>query len=147
MLTMKAKYALKALVVLARSKDGQMQAKTIAAEANIPYKFLEAILGELRSRGIVHSRRGTAGGFRLARDSREIMAGDVIRIMDGPLAPIRCASITAYRACEDCPNENQCALHDLMMDTRGALSSILDKRSIHSMAFFKPRKKGKAANG
>ncbi|MEZ0223541.1 MAG: Rrf2 family transcriptional regulator [Alphaproteobacteria bacterium] len=146
MLTMKAKYALKALVVLAQSKDEQMQAKGISEEANIPYKFLETILGELRHHQFVHSRRGTAGGFRLAQDSRDIMVADVIRIMDGPLAPIRCASLTAYESCDDCPDEKSCALHHVMRDVRAAMSGVLDRRSIHSLAFFEAPKRKKAAN-
>lgn len=146
MLSMKAKYALKALVTLAKRDGEQMHVKAIAAEANIPYKFLEAILAELKRDGLVNSRRGAAGGYVLARDSREITAGDIIRLMDGPLAPIRCASMTAYQACEDCPDEDQCALHDVMTDVRSALSSVLDKRSIHELAKFRNRKRSRAGH-
>lgn len=143
---MKAKYALKALVVLAKSEDQRMQVKTIAAQANVPYKFLEAILAELKNRNIVNSHRGAAGGYTLARDSRDIMAGDIIRIMDGPLAPIRCASLTAYQACDDCPTEGLCSLHDVMKDVRAALSSVLDKRSIYELAHFEAEERKRAAN-
>jgi Rrf2 family protein len=136
MLTMKTKYALKALIVMAAPQRGQMHARDIAARANVPYKFLEAILCELKTRGIVNSRRGMAGGFSLARDSRQIMVADIIRLMDGPLAPIRCASMTAYRACDDCPDENLCALHDVMGAVRQAMSEILDKRSIYDLMQF-----------
>jgi Rrf2 family protein len=138
MLSMKAKYALKALIVLARHRDSQLQARAIAAEARIPPKFLEAILTELKNRGILDSRRGTAGGFRLARDARRIMAGDIIRMMDGPLAPIRCASLTAYRRCDDCPDEKSCTLHSLMQDVRAAMSGVLDKCSIRDLARNEP---------
>jgi Rrf2 family protein len=129
---MKAKYALKALIVLAES-EGRMQARAIAKAANIPGKFLEAILTELKMRGVLDSRRGAEGGFTLARDARKIMAGDIIRMMDGPLAPIRCASLTAYKRCEDCPDEARCALHGLMRDVRAALSGVLDKCSIQDL--------------
>jgi Rrf2 family protein len=141
MLSMKAKYALKALTALAGNNGRQMSAWAIASEANIPPKFLEAIMTELRTRGIVNSRRGASGGFTLARDAREIMAGDIIRLVDGPLAPIRCASVTAYQRCEDCPSEERCTLHDMMKDVRSALSSVLDRRSIYDLA----RKESKAA--
>lgn len=134
MLSMKAKYALKALTALAGNGGRQMSAWAIASEANVPPKFLEAIMTELRTRGIVNSRRGASGGFVLARDASQIMAGDIIRLMDGPLAPIRCASVTAYQRCEDCANEEHCTLHDMMKDVRSALSSVLDKRSIRDLA-------------
>ena len=146
MLSMRAKYALKALTALALSDGVQMSAWAIASEANVPPKFLEAIMTELRMRGIVNSRRGAAGGFVLARDAKQIMAGDIIRMMDGPLAPIRCASVTAYQRCEDCPDEERCTLHDMMKDVRSALSSVLDHHSIHDLAQTdgKPVKKTKA---
>lgn len=134
MLSMKAKYALKALIVLAGGEAGQMQARAIAVVANVPPKFLEAILTELKNRGIVNSRRGAEGGFSLARDPRQIMAGEIIRLIDGPLAPIRCASLTAYKRCDDCPDEASCALHGLMREARTALSGVLDKRSLHDLA-------------
>jgi Rrf2 family protein len=86
-----------------------------------------------------------AGGFRLARDGRDIMVADVIRAVDGPLAPIRCASMTAYQSCEDCPDENACALHDVMHDVREAMSGVLDQRSIHDLARFELKKRKKAA--
>ena len=144
MLTMKAKYALKALITLARNKDDRMQVKEIATTANIPCKFLETILCELKNHGLVNSLRGACGGFWLARDAEEITAGDVIRIMDGPLAPLRCASITSYKPCEDCLDESVCPLHNIMKDAQKALSSVFDQRSIHSLAFFKNQKKEKA---
>jgi Rrf2 family protein len=131
---MKAKYALKALTVLAGSDGKKMSARAIASEANIPYKFLESIMTQLSTCGIVNSCRGPSGGFVLSHDARRIMAGDIIRMMDGFLAPIRCASVTAYQRCKDCPNEDHCSLHDIMKDARSALSSVLDRRSIHDLA-------------
>jgi len=123
-----------------------MQGKDIATQANVPYKFLEAILAELKNRNIINSRRGATGGYTLARDSRKITAGEVIRHMDGPLAPIRCASMTAYQACEDCPDESVCSLHDIMTDVRAALSSVLDKRSIYDLAIFETRKRKRTSH-
>ncbi len=137
MLSMKAKYALKALTVLAKSQDKQIQAKTIAAVANIPPKFLEAIMTELRTRSVVNSRRGVFGGFMLARNAKAITVGEIIRIMDGPLAPIRCASQTAYQRCEDCQYEDHCSLRGVMKDVRDAMSEVLDKRSLYDLAQYK----------
>ena len=96
MLTAKGKYSLKALAHLAAQEPGATaQASEIAAASNIPKKFLDAILGELRNAGIVHSRKGPGGGYMLARAPSEIKIGWVIRVIDGPLAPIACASRTA----------------------------------------------------
>lgn len=146
MLSMKAKYALKALVLMAKNDGEQMHVKGIAEQENIPYKFLEAIFSELKRHGIVNSRRGASGGYVLAKDARKIMAGDVIRLIDGPLAPIRCASLTAYQPCEDCPDEEQCALHDVMLEVRSALSSVLDSRSIFELSQYKQRKRRRSGN-
>src|SRR4249920_819874 len=102
MLSRKAKYALRALSVLALAEPAQLQARRIAQEAKVPEKFLETILVELRNAGIVESRRGTIGGHRLARSADQIMVGHIIRIFDVPLAQIDCASVTAYEHCADC---------------------------------------------
>ncbi len=136
MLSMKAKYALKALVVLAKNREDQMRTKVIAARTGAPHKFLEAILTELRSHGIVTSRRGAGGGFTLAKKGSQISVADIVRIIDGPLAPIRCASLTAYKKCDDCPEEGLCSIRNVMWDARTALSKALEKRSIEDMARF-----------
>jgi len=97
MLTMKAKYALRSLAVLAGAEPAARQARQIADEALIPGKFLEAILVELRKAGLLESRRGAQGGHRLSRPASQITIGEIVRAIDGPIAPIRCASVTAYR--------------------------------------------------
>lgn len=130
MLSMKAKYALRAMMVLAKNERKLMQTRAIAKTADVPHKFLEAILSDLKNHGIVASKRGVMGGYKLSKPADAITAGDIIRIMDGPLAPIRCASITAYQACEDCPDETGCAIRDVMMDVRIAISGVLDQRTI-----------------
>ena len=130
MLSMKAKYSLRALMVLARNERKLMQTKAIAKAADVPHKFLEAILSDLKNQGMVSSKRGMMGGYQLSRPADVITVGDVIRIMDGPLAPIRCASVTAYQHCEDCPDEAKCAIRDVMMDVRIAISGVLDQRTI-----------------
>ena len=134
MLSMKAKYALRALCALAQRPEKLLPARAIAAEARIPEKFLESILVDLRNAGFVHSRRGLLGGHTLARPAGEVMVGDIIRAIDGPIAPLRCASVTAYRPCEDCADPNRCALRDLMADVREAMSEVLDRRSLAWLA-------------
>jgi Rrf2 family protein len=130
MLSMKAKYALRALTVLARHAPRTLPAHQVAREARVPERFLEAILLDLRHAGFVASRRGVDGGHALARAAPAIGLGDVIRAIDGPLAPIRCASLTAYRPCEDCPDPAACAVRVLMCDVRGAIAGVLDRRSL-----------------
>lgn len=134
MLSKKAKYALRALCALAQRPQNLLPARAIASEARIPEKFLESILVDLRNAGFVSSRRGLLGGHRLARTADDIMVGEVIRAIDGPLAPLRCASLTAYRPCEDCIDPQTCALRDLMVDVREAMSAVLDRRSLQVLA-------------
>ncbi len=134
MLTNKAKYGLKAMVHLAGAEPGRPVLVTEIAEANgIPKKFLDAILGELRNAGLVHSRKGPGGGYALARPPSEIRVGHVIRILDGPLAPIPCASRTAYRPCEDCPDIERCSVRQIMVQVRDAMSAVLDRRTLAEM--------------
>ena len=133
MLTRKGKYGLKALVHLARMPAGQLAfVSEIAAANNIPKKFLDAILGELRNAGFVQSRKGKDGGYRLARPAAEIRIGHVVRVLDGPLAPIPCASRTQYQPCEDC-DEAKCEVRHLMLEVRQAVAKVLDSRSLAEM--------------
>ncbi len=129
MLSMKAKYALRAMTALARQQQ-PLPARRIAQDARVPEKFLETILVDLRRAGFVASKRGLQGGHALARPAEQIGLGDLIRAIDGPLAPIRCASLTAYRPCEDCPDPAQCAVRSLMTDVRNAIAHVLDGRSL-----------------
>lgn len=131
---MKAKYALRALCALAQAYPQLLQARRIAVETKVPEKFLEAILVDLRKAGIVASTRGVGGGHALARPATDVMVGDVIRVIDGPLAPIRCASVTAYKPCPECPHPESCALRFLMADVRDAMSGVLDQRSLAQFA-------------
>ena len=131
---MKAKYALRALCALAQAYPRRVQARLIAAQAKVPEKFLEAILVELRKAGFVSSTRGIVGGHALARPAAEMMIGDVMRAIDGPLAPIRCASVTAYEPCAECPDPEHCALRFLMVDVRDAMAGVLDRRTLAEFA-------------
>ncbi|MGA8171702.1 MAG: Rrf2 family transcriptional regulator [Methylocystis sp.] len=134
MLTKKAKYGLKALVFLAGIDPGQTAlVADIAAANQIPKKFLDAILGELRNAGFVHSKKGKGGGYTLARTAEEIGVGNVIRVLDGPLAPIQCASRTVYRRCDDCTDETHCAVRLVMLRAREAIASVLDKTTLAQM--------------
>jgi len=133
MLSMKAKYALKALIFMAQKEQTALPSKQIAEAENIPQKFLDNILQELRQNGVIESKRGIFGGYVLAKHPRDIFLGDIIRIIDGPLAPIRCASLTAYQKCDDCRDEDQCHLRRLMLDVRNAMSAILDGRCLEDL--------------
>jgi len=141
MLSMKAKYALRALIVMASSEKKMLQSKSIAAQADVPAKFLEAILLELKNHGFVDSKRGIFGGYFLARTAEAITAGEIIRALDGMLAPLRCASVHNYQKCEDCDDENTCVIRKVMSDVRNAISGVLDKRSLADMIGLSPRKK------
>lgn len=132
MLSNKAKYGLKALIHLA-SSEGPCLAVQIATANQIPRKFLDAILLELKNAGILTSKKGKGGGYHLARPADKITAGQIIRILDGPLAPIACASRSAYRRCSDCPDEAACAVRDLMLDVRDSIALILDRTSIAAL--------------
>ena len=133
MLSMKAKYALKALIYMAQHSPEALRSRRIAESETIPQKFLDNILQELRAHGFVDAKRGIFGGYFLARSASEIRIGDIIRIIDGPLAPIRCASLTAYQKCDDCVDEAACQLRRLMADVRGAMSSVLDQRCLQDL--------------
>lgn len=134
MLTNKGKYGLKAMVHLAGMPPGQPALVAVIAQTNvIPKKFLDAILGELRTAGFVHSKKGRGGGYVLARPATEIMVGSIIRALDGPLAPIGCASVTFYRRCEDCPSDRRCSVRLVMSEVREAIAAVLDSRSLAEM--------------
>ncbi len=134
MLSRKAKYALRALSVLAQAQPEKLQARVIAQQAVVPEKFLETILVELKRAGLVSSRRGTDGGHSLARPAIQIMVGEIIRVIDGPIAPIRCASVTAYQPCADCSDPEGCALRLLMGDVRDAMASVIDQCSLQQLS-------------
>ena len=134
MLTNKAKYGLRAMCALATLPQGErLQAHVIAGRANVPAKFLETILVDLRRAGYVESHRGQSGGHSLAKAADTIMVGDLIRAIDGPLAPVRCASMTAYEPCSDCGDPEHCAVRELMRETRAALSGVLDQCSLKTL--------------
>ncbi len=130
-LSKRGEYGLRAMIDLAtNSKDGQVvQIKEIARRERIPVKFLEQILLSLKNTGLLHSRMGAGGGYYLGKPADEITLGQIVRLLDGPLAPIGCVSQTAYEPCA-CPDPDNCGLRLVMLDVRNAISDILDNTSL-----------------
>jgi len=134
MLTKKAKYGLKAMVDLARLQPGKSTFVAEVAERNaIPKKFLDAILGELRNAGMLSSKKGKAGGYMLSKSPDDITVGAIVRALDGPLAPIACASRSAYVPCDDCEDVRSCQVRLMMLEVRNAISTVLDHRTLTEM--------------
>jgi Rrf2 family protein len=132
MLTKKSKYGLKALLYLAKDEEQLVQISELSQKENIPQKFLENILLELRNHGLLYSKRGKDGGYKLGKSPEEITFGQVIRILDGPLAPIGCVSQMAYQKCEECEDEKTCNIRRVMQKVRDETASILDGTSLKS---------------
>lgn len=131
MISQKAKYALRALVALAKQPTGKpIFIGDIAASQAIPKKFLEQILLELKHHGLVLSRRGKAGGYGLLRPADTISFGEVLRIVDGPIAPLPCLSKIAYRRCEDCKEEASCEIRRVFAQVADATRAVLDRTTI-----------------
>ncbi len=131
MISQKAKYALRALVALARARPDQpVMIGEIAEAQRIPRKFLELILLELKYHGIVASRRGKAGGYLLLRAPENITFGEILRIIDGPVAPLPCLSKMAYKRCADCQNEGSCEIRRVFARVAEATRDVLDHTSI-----------------
>ncbi|MGZ5927228.1 MAG: RrF2 family transcriptional regulator [Rhizomicrobium sp.] len=137
MLSQKAKYAIKALLVLARAqKTGRLaQARDISETQNIPKKFLDLIFFELRKHNLVVTTRGRDGGYALAKPAADISIAAIVRAVDGALAPLPCASVRFYRRCDDCKDEKTCEVRRLMREVRDAASAILDNTSLAEAAY------------
>jgi Rrf2 family protein len=134
MLSKRAKYGIRSLIHLAQLQgDGPIQIKDIAQDLNIPKKFLEAILLDLRNEGILQSRKGKEGGYLMERSPDTITLGRVIRLIDGPLADVPCVSQTAYARCDDCPEEKKCVLRTIMKDVRDSTAKILDQTTFDQL--------------
>ncbi len=132
MLSNKSKYALRAMLMLAEPAHANqyLLISDIAQRESIPRKFLEAILVDLRNEGLLHSRRGKLGGYRLARAPENISVGDIVRVLDGPLAPIRCASRTQFSPCDDCTDASACRVRSIMLQVRDAIADVLDNYTL-----------------
>jgi Rrf2 family protein len=127
MISQKAKYAFKALAHLAGVAPGtSAQIEEIAGKSGVPRKFLEHILLDLKRNGVVASRRGRSGGYLLIKPPAEITIGQILRAIDGPIAPLPCISRTAYRRCSDCSDETTCVVRKLFADTYAATLLLLN---------------------
>jgi Rrf2 family protein len=130
MLTKKAKYGLKAMIDLSRQGGRSTFVADVAGRNGIPKKFLDAILGDLRNAGMLWSKKGKSGGYLLARPPEEISVGAVLRALDGPLAPIACASRSAFAPCQDCVDLESCEVRLVMLDVRDAMAEVLDRLTL-----------------
>ena len=136
-LSKKSEYALRALLELTLVHGkATLQRHEIAARQHIPVEFLEQILLALKRAGLLSSRRGMRGGYGLIKSPEEVTLGQVIRVLDGPLAPIGCVSKTAYQKCRDCPytDNPRCPVQQVMGAVRDAIADILDHYTLADFA-------------
>jgi Rrf2 family protein len=130
----KTKYGLQSLIALAKKYgEGPVLIATLAKEEEIPVKFLELILLDLKNSGILESKKGPGGGYLLSRAPNKIIMGSVIRYMEGPLAPLLCASESAYRPCAECKDVEGCGTRILMREVRDAVASVLDYTTLQDV--------------
>jgi Rrf2 family protein len=141
MISKKMKYGLKALIEIINSKDELISAHLIAEKANIPLKFLEHILTELRKGRLINSKKGSSGGYYLLKKAEEISIADVYRIIDGPIAWVPCASLNFYEKCTDCVDEETCKIHFASIHLRDETLKVLEGTNLADVAnnkFGKP---------
>ena len=137
-LSKRGEYGLRAMISLAEATSQSdppvmLQIKEISQREQISSKFLEQILLTLKNSGLLHSKMGVGGGYYLARSASEITLGQIFRVLDGPVAPIKCVSQMAYESC-GCPDEETCGLRLVMSDVRSAIADILDNTSLADVA-------------
>ncbi|MFT5752052.1 MAG: Rrf2 family protein [Flavobacteriales bacterium] len=131
MLSRKTKYGLKALSYIAKRKDkGNVLIQQIADDEQISKKFLESILLILRKAGFLGSKKGKGGGYYLIKDPSEITMAAVIRVLEGPIALLPCVSLNFYEKCNDCPDEDVCSLHTLMLEVRDSTLVVLENKTL-----------------
>ncbi|WP_299002628.1 Rrf2 family transcriptional regulator [uncultured Tenacibaculum sp.] len=131
MLSKKTKYGIKALTFIARQEKGTMvQIATISENENISHKFLESILLTLRKSGILGAKKGKGGGYYLLKPSNEIKMTEVIRTLEGPIAMVPCVSLNYYEKCDDCPDEEACSVHKLMIQVRDNTLQVLRNNTL-----------------
>ena len=125
-LSQRGHYALRALIVLGLNyNESVVRIQTISAAQNIPKRFLEQILNDLKAAGILESRRGITGGYRFRRPPEEVTLAEIIRLIEGPLAPVTCVSERFYERCS-CPNEEKCGIRSIMKEVRDAIVKVLE---------------------
>jgi len=141
-LSKRGEYALRSLInlgIAAKVGRSLLQVTELAKAEDLPVKFLEQVMQQLREAGYVESERGKHGGYRLAKPAGAIHIGEIVRLIDGPLAPIGCVSQTAYEPC-NCPDEAHCGLRMLMLDVRNAIAAILDRYTLADVVEVTTRK-------
>ena len=135
MLSKKTKYGLKALTFIARSEgDTPVQVGEIAKGENIPQKFLESILLTLRKSGILGSKKGKLGGYYLRNAPSEILMTEVMRVLEGPIAMVPCVSLNFYEKCDDCPDEQACSVHKLMIQVRDSTLDVFKNTTLEDLS-------------
>jgi len=131
MLSKKTKYGIKALTYLARQENRTpVQIATISKSENISLKFLESILLTLRKNDFLGSKKGKGGGYYILKEPKDIQMAAVMRILEGPISMIPCVSLNFYEKCEDCPDENTCAVHKLMAQVRDSSLKIFKNTTL-----------------
>ncbi len=131
MLSKKAKYALIAMLALARDYGKKpVHISDLSKKEGLPKKYTELILLELKNHGFLQSKKGKGGGYWLRKPPSEISLGNIIRLIDGPLAPVPCVSVTAYEKCAECKDERSCCIRSVMKDVRNSIAQILDSTSL-----------------
>lgn len=134
MLTKKTKYGLKAMTYLARKTSGQpILISEIAENENIPLKFLEGILLDLKKNGLLVSKKGKGGGYYLERPAESISIASIIRVLDGPIALLPCVSLNYYKKCDDCRDELTCSLNRVMVQVRDKTLKVLERQSLRDL--------------
>lgn len=140
MLSKKAKYGIKALIYICRHrKDAPIPIATIAEAEHISHKFLENILLSLKHGGILSAKKGKGGGYYLIKDPKEIFMTDIIRLLNGPIAMVSCVSLNFYEKCDDCPNEEDCAVNRLMLELRNSSLKVLGHKNLADIALKNKR--------
>ena len=135
-LSVRGEYALRALLVLARDfqeDDTVVRIQEVSAKQNIPKRFLEQILNDLKSGGMVESKRGVAGGYRLRRPPERITLAEIVRHIEGPLAPVSCVSEKFYEKCS-CPDESRCAIRSVMTEVRDNIVKVMEQTTLADLA-------------
>ena len=132
-LSLRGEYTLRALVVLGQNYQRTIvRIQSISEQQNIPKRFLEQILNDLKSAGVVESKRGVAGGYRLSRPPEQITLAEVIRHMQGALAPVSCVSERFYEKCS-CPDESRCGIRSIMKEVRDAMARMLENFTVRDL--------------
>jgi len=134
MLSKKTKYAFHALSYLGKKEDkNPVLISDVAKKTGVPKKFLESILLDLRKAGVLNSKMGKGGGYYLLKDAKDVLLSDVIRMFNGPIALLPCASLNYYEPCPECSNEVACGLNRMMIEVRDETLKILENKSLQDM--------------